>query len=99
MGSSTACIASLDCGAGELEVANLGDSGALVVQPNGHVCLETKEQQHYFNCQMPRSEERLGTSFSWSWHVQWPMHVSSEVMAKVRISSSVCPLVVLGALP
>lgn len=50
VGSSTACIASLDCGAGELEVANLGDSGALVVQPNGHVCLETKEQQHYFNC-------------------------------------------------
>ena len=55
VGSSTACIASLDCSAGELEVANLGDSGALVVQPNGHVCLETKEQQHYFNCQMPRS--------------------------------------------
>jgi len=50
VGSSTACIASLDCSAGELEVANLGDSGALVVQPNGHVCLETKEQQHYFNC-------------------------------------------------
>ncbi|CAE7357210.1 Pptc7, partial [Symbiodinium pilosum] len=50
VGSSTACIASLDCSAGELDVANLGDSGALVVRPNGHVCLETKEQQHYFNC-------------------------------------------------
>lgn len=50
VGSSTACLASLHCDRGSLDVANLGDSGALVVQPDGKTILETKEQQHYFNC-------------------------------------------------
>lgn len=50
MGSTTACVASLHCDKGVLDVANLGDSGALVVQRDGKVILETKEQQHYFNC-------------------------------------------------
>lgn len=50
MGSTTACLASLHCDKGLLDVANLGDSGALVIQPDGKVILETKEQQHYFNC-------------------------------------------------
>lgn len=49
IGSSTACIASLDCSSGRLRVANLGDSGAVLVR-NGGMLLETKEQQHYFNC-------------------------------------------------
>eukprot|EP00435_Cladocopium_sp_Y103_P034981 s351_g9.t1 len=48
--STTACVASLHCDKGVLDVANLGDSGALVVQRDGKVILETKEQQHYFNC-------------------------------------------------
>eukprot|EP00913_Durusdinium_trenchii_P008761 g8227.t1 len=51
VGSSTACLASLHCDRGSLDVANLGDSGALVVQPDGTLGpVSRKEQQHYFNC-------------------------------------------------
>ncbi|CAE8590814.1 unnamed protein product, partial [Polarella glacialis] len=50
MGSSTACIASLDSRSGRLCVANLGDSGAVLVREGRTRMLETKEQQHYFNC-------------------------------------------------
>lgn len=35
VGSSTACVATLRRDQGLLDVANLGDSGALVVQPDG----------------------------------------------------------------
>eukprot|EP00931_Biecheleriopsis_adriatica_P054715 TRINITY_DN32229_c0_g1_i1.p1 TRINITY_DN32229_c0_g1~~TRINITY_DN32229_c0_g1_i1.p1 ORF type:complete len:340 (+),score=77.96 TRINITY_DN32229_c0_g1_i1:58-1020(+) len=50
VGSSTACLASLDCTNGFLRVANLGDSGALLLRRDGSTQLETKEQQHHFNC-------------------------------------------------
>ena len=36
-GSTTACVASLHCEKGQLDVANLGDSGALVVQRDGRL--------------------------------------------------------------
>ena len=43
IGSSTACIVALNSSTGQMEIANLGDSGALVVQPDGTVILETKD--------------------------------------------------------
>ncbi|CAK0883680.1 unnamed protein product [Prorocentrum cordatum] len=50
-GSSTACVASLDRPGGRLTVANLGDSGVLLLRGGGaRVVLQTQEQQHYFNC-------------------------------------------------
>jgi len=50
-GSSTACVASLNRLSGELKVANLGDSGALLVKGSSGACvLESKAQQHRFNC-------------------------------------------------
>lgn len=59
LGSTTACLASLDRLDGEIVVANLGDSGALMArQIGGHgptagrfdTVLATKEQVHSFNC-------------------------------------------------
>jgi len=50
VGSSTACVASLDRLSGELRVANLGDSGAFLVRGGGDCVLESKAQQHRFNC-------------------------------------------------
>lgn len=47
VGTSTACVASLR--GSTLRVANLGDSGALVVRDGG-VAHRTREQQHSFNC-------------------------------------------------
>jgi len=48
-GSSTACLCSLDSSTGDLSIANLGDSGAMLVRGNTCV-LKTKEQSHFFNC-------------------------------------------------
>lgn len=48
-GSSTACVASLDHRSGKLDVANLGDSGALLVGRTRGCVLETTPQQHGFN--------------------------------------------------
>jgi len=48
-GSCTACVASLDRVGGELKVANLGDSGAILVRKGGCCVLETEEQLHCFN--------------------------------------------------
>jgi len=48
-GSSTACVASFDCISGRLRIANLGDSGALVLNYSGKCKLETAPQQHAFN--------------------------------------------------
>jgi len=62
-GSSTACVASLDRLSGELRVANLGDSGALLVRGSSGACvLESKAQQHRFNCpyQLMVAPEGLG---------------------------------------
>lgn len=61
IGSSTACVASLDRFNGNLQVANLGDSGALVFRNCSdsacgvsagklNLVLATKEQVHAFNC-------------------------------------------------
>jgi len=47
-GSATACIAQLDRNTGELSVANLGDSGLIVLR-NGSVILATEPQHHAFN--------------------------------------------------
>lgn len=50
-GSSTACVASLDRLSGDLRIANLGDSGALLVRARSGDCvLESKAQVHRFNC-------------------------------------------------
>jgi len=48
-GSSTACVASFDCSSGRLKVANLGDSGAIILNRDGKCVLETAPQQHGFN--------------------------------------------------
>ncbi|KAF6037945.1 PPTC7 [Bugula neritina] len=48
MGSTTACIISLDTEASKLYTANLGDSGYMVVR-NGRILARSQEQQHYFN--------------------------------------------------
>lgn len=45
-GSSTACIASIE--ANRLRIANLGDSGLLLIR-NNELVLKTREQQHSFN--------------------------------------------------
>lgn len=47
-GSSTACIVSLGRGTGELEVANLGDSGVMVIREGG-VLFRSESQQTRFN--------------------------------------------------
>jgi len=49
VGSSTACVASFDCRSGRLKVANLGDSGAMILNRDGKSVLETAPQQHGFN--------------------------------------------------
>jgi len=48
-GSSTACVASFDYSSGRLKVANLGDSGAIILNREGKCVLETAPQQHGFN--------------------------------------------------
>jgi len=51
LGSSTACLASLDRRSGDLKVANLGDSGALIIRgTSGECVLESHAQTHRFNC-------------------------------------------------
>ncbi|CUF60925.1 Hypothetical protein, putative [Bodo saltans] len=47
-GSSTVCVASLDKNTHELHVANLGDSGLVVVR-EGHVVFTAKESTHGWN--------------------------------------------------
>jgi protein phosphatase PTC7 len=48
IGSSTACVVSLDKKKAQLHTANIGDSGFLVVR-NGALVHRSEEQQHYFN--------------------------------------------------
>jgi len=48
-GGSTACLASLDRATGELSIANLGDSGAMVIR-DGQVVGASAPQQMGFNC-------------------------------------------------
>lgn len=50
VGSSTACLASLDRHRGILRIANLGDSGALLLRgPKREIVLQTRPQQESFN--------------------------------------------------
>ena len=49
IGSSTACIMSLDCSTGILYSANLGDSGYTIIR-NGEIIAESQTLIHYFNC-------------------------------------------------
>jgi len=49
-GSATACLASLDRHTGLLKIANLGDSGALVIRgDSGHCVMASSAMQHTFN--------------------------------------------------
>jgi len=48
LGSSTACVATLDRYTGSVRIANLGDSGALIIRA-GSCALESSSQQHEFN--------------------------------------------------
>lgn len=50
IGSSTACVATLERHSGLLRIANLGDSGAFVIRAvDGELALESTVQQHKFN--------------------------------------------------
>lgn len=48
VGSTTACLVSLDTGDNRLHAVNLGDSGYMVVR-DGRILARSQEQQHYFN--------------------------------------------------
>eukprot|EP00887_Chlorella_sp_A99_P007762 scaffold20.g7762.t1 len=48
-GSTTACVSRLDAEAGELEVANLGDSGLLLFR-EGRLVFQTPVLQHFWDC-------------------------------------------------
>ena len=48
-GSATACVLRLDPGTGELDAANLGDSGFLVLRA-GSVIFQSPHLQHFFDC-------------------------------------------------
>lgn len=66
LGSSTACVASLDLNRGELQVANLGDSGYLIVDTAGTVVFASKPQTYFFNApyqlaKMPASIRQPGS--------------------------------------
>jgi len=59
-GSSTVCLASLDRATGELSIANLGDSGAIILR-NGEVVAASSPQQVEFNTPYQLSIELDGT--------------------------------------
>lgn len=66
LGSSTACVASVDLGRGELRVANLGDSGYLILNLAGQVVHASRPQTYFFNApyqlaKMPDSMRRPGS--------------------------------------
>jgi Stage II sporulation protein E (SpoIIE) len=48
-GSATACVLRLDPTTGELDAANLGDSGFLVIR-NGQIVFQSPALQHFFDC-------------------------------------------------
>lgn len=49
MGSSTACVATLSLSSAKLAVANLGDSGFLIVDVSGKITYESQPQIYFFN--------------------------------------------------
>ena len=70
MGSSTACVASITMpsqdGPGEVRVANLGDSGYLIVSSSGEILAESIPQTYFFNApyqlaKMPASMKKKGS--------------------------------------
>ncbi|KAF7294938.1 Protein phosphatase [Mycena indigotica] len=56
VGSSTACILSLDASSGSLTTANLGDSGFCIYR-NSTIFYASRPQTHHFNC--PRQLSKL----------------------------------------
>lgn len=48
-GSATACVLRLDGRTGELDAANLGDSGFLVIR-DGQLHFQSPAMQHFFDC-------------------------------------------------
>jgi len=48
LGSSTACIVTLDKSSGALSSSNLGDSGFIIIRKK-EVIYQTREKQHFFN--------------------------------------------------
>ncbi len=48
-GSATACVLRLDPSTGELDAANLGDSGFLIIR-EGEVVFQSPALQHFFDC-------------------------------------------------
>ena len=54
-GSTTACVARLNAAAGELEVANLGDSGLLLFR-DGELIFQTPVLQHFWDCPLQFGE-------------------------------------------
>ena len=66
LGSSTACVASVNLEDGELAVANLGDSGYLIVRTDGQVVAASQPQTYFFNApyqlaKMPKSMRQPGS--------------------------------------
>ncbi|KAF7322972.1 Protein phosphatase [Mycena chlorophos] len=59
LGSSTACILSLDAASGLLTSANLGDSGFCIVRDNA-IAYTSPVQAHYFNCPHQLSKYKIG---------------------------------------
>ena len=49
-GSCTACVLTLDCNAGVIRSANIGDSGFAVFRPSGRVAFHTPQQEYNFGC-------------------------------------------------
>ena len=60
-GGSTACVGVLNKEKHVLSVANLGDSGFLILR-NHSVLVKSKEQQHYFNAPYQLAKHNLGAS-------------------------------------
>lgn len=48
-GSATACVLRMDPSTGELDAANLGDSGFLIIR-NGEIVFQSPALQHFFDC-------------------------------------------------
>ena len=48
-GSATACVLRLDPSTGELDAANLGDSGFLIIR-QGQIVFQSPALQHFFDC-------------------------------------------------
>lgn len=57
LGSSTACVASVDLNQGELRVANLGDSGYIIVDSIGNLVHASKAQTYCKSWPLPQKNK------------------------------------------